>query len=361
MSLDWSEQPASPSLGQTLRFQREQLGWSLEAASARIKYSARQIQALEEDRYADLPRGVTLRGMVRNYARAVGLPHEPLLILLEAEISTQPEPVLTEHGRPLGAMPHDSLKAREANLALAAAPTSSRWPWWLLLVCVVIVAVAFAVRPDWRALLPFWADQLVAEELSSVESSLVQSEVPQSFAVPAEPVTPQPGAGPVAEAAGVAAPAAVADNEAAPVPMEEAQPTEESGSEQPQVSAGAPLEAAQRAAESGPLVTQTPSAVTASPEATADTVTPTAEATPVDGLPSRLLLRASADSWVELRDMAGRVLFSRVLRAGEEFQSDLISANLVIGNAAGMEVVWQGQTLDLSAVQRSNVARLSLE
>lgn len=361
MSLDWSEQPVSPTLGQTLRFQREQLGWTLEVASARIKYSARQIQALEEDRYADLPHGVTLRGMVRNYARAVGLPHEPLLILLEAEISTQTGPVLTEQGRALGAMPHDSLKARDTSLALPVASASGSRRWWVILVAVLLIAGGvFASRPEWRALLPFVAEEAAPQELQPLFGAPnAEPDAPQSFAVPAEPLPQEQAAGQELQA-----PQGQPDDSVSPALTGPATPgTGQADSATGAASAGgqgsAPNEISTGAAAGA---STEPINASAAPAVASDSPQdPRAPDVLSDSVASPLVLRATADSWVELRDASGRVLFSRVLRAGEEFRSELISANLVVGNAAGMVVVWQGQTLDLSAVQRNNVARLTLE
>ena len=47
-------------------------GWSVDEVSSRIKFSARQIEALENEQWADLPSGVSLRGLIRNYARLLG-------------------------------------------------------------------------------------------------------------------------------------------------------------------------------------------------------------------------------------------------------------------------------------------------
>ncbi|WP_028450722.1 helix-turn-helix domain-containing protein [Chitinibacter tainanensis] len=65
--------------GQQLRSAREGRGWSVEDVAGQLKLSARQIVALEEERFTDLPGNLFIRGFVRNYARLLGLDSEPLL------------------------------------------------------------------------------------------------------------------------------------------------------------------------------------------------------------------------------------------------------------------------------------------
>lgn len=77
---------------------------------------------------------------------------------------------------------------------------------------------------------------------------------------------------------------------------------------------------------------------------------------------SLLVLRASAESWVEVRDGAGQVLLSRALQAGETVNLDgTLPLRATIGNASAMRASFRGQPLDLSARARDNVARLELK
>jgi cytoskeleton protein RodZ len=58
---------------------------------------------------------------------------------------------------------------------------------------------------------------------------------------------------------------------------------------------------------------------------------------------SRIVLRASADAWVMVKDHAGTVLLNRVLKAGETWpvpaRSDLL---LTAGNAGGTDILLDG-------------------
>jgi len=82
-----------------------------------------------------------------------------------------------------------------------------------------------------------------------------------------------------------------------------------------------------------------------------------------EGVPAAaLVLRASATSWVEVRDAGGQVLLSRALQADESLTLDARPPlRLTVGNAAATTVSFRGRAVDLRAVTRDNVARLSLE
>jgi len=59
--------------GKELRTERESRGIGLEEISDSTKISSRYLAALEEDQFEQLPGGVFNKGIVRSYARVVGL------------------------------------------------------------------------------------------------------------------------------------------------------------------------------------------------------------------------------------------------------------------------------------------------
>ncbi len=60
---------------------------------------------------------------------------------------------------------------------------------------------------------------------------------------------------------------------------------------------------------------------------------------------SRILLRATADAWMQVKDRSGNVLLNRILKAGETWQVPR-QDNLLLttGNAGGTEIVIDGNT-----------------
>jgi cytoskeleton protein RodZ len=62
--------------GEQLRRERETRGIALEAITDSTKISSRHLNALEQEQFDRLPGGVFNRGIVRGYARVVGLDEE---------------------------------------------------------------------------------------------------------------------------------------------------------------------------------------------------------------------------------------------------------------------------------------------
>src|SRR2546430_17653621 len=70
-----------PTLGETLRSARASKRIKLTEAAQKTRIPLDRLQALEDDRYGDLPDDVYLRGAIRNYAIFLGLgPDEVLSI-----------------------------------------------------------------------------------------------------------------------------------------------------------------------------------------------------------------------------------------------------------------------------------------
>ena len=75
-----------------------------------------------------------------------------------------------------------------------------------------------------------------------------------------------------------------------------------------------------------------------------------------------LQLHATARSWVEVTDARGKSLISRLLEAGEDVGLDgVMPLKVRIGNAGATQVVFRGQSMELGAFTRDNVARLELK
>lgn len=83
--------PQRAAPGAILRAAREQRGLSISNVSDVIRFSPRQIEALERDDYASLPGMTVVRGFVRGYAKFLQLDAAPLLAGLEPAV--QPEGV----------------------------------------------------------------------------------------------------------------------------------------------------------------------------------------------------------------------------------------------------------------------------
>ncbi|WP_019938839.1 RodZ family helix-turn-helix domain-containing protein [Bordetella sp. FB-8] len=133
--------PQAMDVGRSLRDARTARGISLEDVSARLKYSVRQLQALEEERWEQLPTGVSLRGMIRNYAKLIGTDVDSIIAALAGHAA-----VADRHtGRELGA------SAAVGGENSPSAPSTMPWGWLLTILAVVIAVAAYAF---WRGWLP---------------------------------------------------------------------------------------------------------------------------------------------------------------------------------------------------------------
>ncbi len=79
--------------------------------------------------------------------------------------------------------------------------------------------------------------------------------------------------------------------------------------------------------------------------------------------PSRSLeLKLREDAWVEISALNGNKLVSRLMKAGTTERFDMSEpVVLVVGNANGVDASLRGQPLNLRAVARDNVSKLSLK
>ncbi|MBN9694702.1 MAG: DUF4115 domain-containing protein, partial [Zoogloea sp.] len=76
----------------------------------------------------------------------------------------------------------------------------------------------------------------------------------------------------------------------------------------------------------------------------------------------RLVFDFAQDSWVEVKDAAGKVVFSRLGKAGTREQVDVKPPfSAVIGNARGVKLERNGAPVDLGLSAKATVARLKIE
>jgi len=133
-------QAQAAMVGQALQALRVARGWSLDEVSSRIKFSARQIQALENEQWAKLPSGVSLRGLIRSYARLLDADAPAIVASLETQIAAAPASGAGHRaGRPMAVpiQPHDDERG--------GAP----WGWLLVILALLVALVAYAFWQGW--------------------------------------------------------------------------------------------------------------------------------------------------------------------------------------------------------------------
>ncbi len=90
---------------------------------------------------------------------------------------------------------------------------------------------------------------------------------------------------------------------------------------------------------------------------------PTVVETPkaADGM-ERLVFDFSQDAWVEVKDASGKIIFSRLGKAGSREQVEARAPfSLVVGNARYVKLERNGTPVNLNASTKVTVARLKLD
>lgn len=299
-----AERPAesrpAASAGALLREARQAQGLHIAVLAASIKVSQRKLEALEADRFDELPDATFTRALAQTVCRSLKIDPAPVLALLPQH---RVDDRLAHVSQGINARFRDA-PGRVESSDLSAFSSPAVWGPALLIVGAVIVY--------------FWP----------------QRWMPDLGADDAAPVA----AASAPEAGIVIAPIELPAVEPAPAP---------------EIAAAAP-ELAAPAASAPPVTEAAPPA----PAPVADAPVPAV----VDAAADALVVRANATSWVEVVDARSTVLVSRLLKAGESLALDGEPPLKVrVGNAAETELVFRGQPIDLASSTRDNVARLELK
>ena len=270
---------------------------SLAEVAQQLKLSIWQVEALEADAYDRLPGPVFVRGFVRNYARLLELDHHPLNELLVLPDTVHAASAAVPYSR---------------NIPFPVQRPAAVWPRYVLLLCLLIVGIA------------------IYEALFSGKRQEAR-------------VTPS--------AAQVNVPAAVVQ----PVTQQEA----DAGGQQKPPADMRPAGAVSGSSAAEPVVepSSSPAASQSDSQSPSASVPKSARAGLAD-----VHFRFETESWVEVRDAGSRLLFSQLNPAGTEHHLQARPPlNLIVGNATGVRLEYNGKPFDLKPHTRVDVARFTLE
>jgi cytoskeleton protein RodZ len=300
--------PLRASAGAMLRAARERQGLHIAALAAAIKVTPRKLDALEHDRYDELPDIAFTRALAQTICRTLKIDAAPVLALLP-----HADPAALDH---VGGSLNTPFRERPSRDDPGGLATAAIRPMVWAGAALMVAALVLYLLPNglWPA---------------------APANPPLATTVPVAPL-PAPGASEpaAAEAINGAEPAAT-------IVTTPVVPFAAAASAAP-----APAAVASVPAAAAPVVAQSPTAAPASAPASA----------------SLLQLRADQASWIEARDARGQVLVSRVVQPGESVGVDgAMPIKLTIGNARATQVSLRGQPVDLGAATRDNVARLEVQ
>lgn len=357
-SRDAGSLAAISSLADLVRL-RDSKGFSASLVSSRLRLAPRQIAALEAGDWASLPGRTFIRSSLLSYGRLLEADVAPLLAAIESELPGAD--VLKPDSGLKRPMP------REGALGFGGSGSGSRWVWMLLLV-VGVIALAFFYGGGATLL------NRKLEAPVPTASSGDRSQQPVEAGAATGPAAAGPARSDVAPAATVPPPVAAAPAPAAIVPLQPAVPpsgpsaasgpSAQASSPQPGPSQpSSPLNTQNPAATSGQAAAQTPVAPAAPPGPTSVVVPRATGSGAGPGVPlNPLVMRFSADSWIEVRDGAGALLITGTQPPGtvRELTGEL-PFSLTIGNAGTVTVTWRGAPIDLVPHMRQGVARFRIE
>ena len=122
------------SFGRALAAAREARGLSQADVAAELRMHVRQVKAIEAEDLAALPAGPFVRGYVRNFARVVDLPAEPLLALLNTKLQPTDPLHATGSGAVVSPLQRTPGEPRSGRIvvggALVALALLAAFGWW---------------------------------------------------------------------------------------------------------------------------------------------------------------------------------------------------------------------------------------
>ena len=310
--------PDANAAGDALRAAREAAGWSVDAVAQQLKLAPRQVVALENGDYAELPGRTFVRGFARNYARLLQLDADAVVAALP-DASAAPaleRPTLGSRARPIGAFEERPRR----GIARVAIP--------VLLLALIGLGAWYEL--DRNGGLP-WPFPGGASDKPTSADPVMPPALPGGTTPLPNPLT---GADPRTSAA-----------DAPSLPPRDATPATQAA------------DAGSAAAPSVPIGGTSMPAVAATP-----VPAPSASSAPgAAGEQVTLVISYRAPSWTEVRDAAGQRLLVGTMSTGStQTITGTPPFEVTLGNVAQTTVTWRGATVDTSAYHRQNVARLQL-
>lgn len=338
--------------GQRLRRLREQKGLDLAQVANLLHLSAGKLQALEADQYDQLSGSVFIQGYLRNYARLLDIPAEPLL---EAFRAQNPQGERKVELR----VPQVKHEVRSSHLVVRLIT------WIIVLGLLALVVTWWRGYIDWPLAVQQDTETLPQQAETSEDSATVGVGEPLRLAGSSLPTLVEQGE------QQIALPNLVDGAGDDPTQLEAQADRSEAVAEQNAEPGANPVHADDLATKP----TEAPESLTAEapaqPAADADVeARPAAAAaheqeaanSPAPSIQGEgIEVVLTGDSWTEIRGAGGGFKILGVLRKGEQRRLEGEGPfRIVLGNASVVEIRIDGRLIDFSRFTRGNVARFEL-
>jgi len=310
-----TQSPATDSAGALLRKAREAAGVDVGALAQVLKVPVKKLEALEQDRYEQLPDAVFARALASSVCRALKIDPAPVLARL-----------------PQSAVPRLSHDDAGINTPFHPPGDMAKVPFWDRLSRPMVLA-ALTVLMGALVILLFPSHEQRAE---------IGTMVQRAVTGPAAPAPPMTG-----DSSGVALPLA-----AGPATMG-------TPSAQPPAAAASTAVVLQAAPASPAAVVETTQGAAGGEAAESSVETAGRKRLAPAGV---LAFKTREPSWIEVVDAQGTVQLSRVVEPGESVGvTGVLPLAVVIGRADATDVQVRGKPLDLGPVTRQGVARFEVK
>jgi len=295
-------------VGGELRAVRERLGSRLSDVAAELRIRLPYLEAIERGELSALPGAAYQTGFVRTYSQALGLDGDEILRRFRAE---------------------GTAFVPKAELSfLAPVPDRAVPTGAIVLLGVVLVLVGYGL---WYRHTE--QEARLAAEIPSVPTELAPLSVP-----------PKPPAPVVQAAPKVVAPVAPAAVASAPAQAAAAQAAAASAATKPAVQAAAATPITPPPPPAPAQAVAAPAGATVAGAAPAGAAPAAAEPAVNQIQPSSVAIEATGDSWVQVTDPKGNILFSKTLHAGDSWPvPDLPGLVMTAGNAGNTVIADNGK------------------
>ncbi len=335
------EIPAPPSgPGRLLHQARKDLRLAPEDVAQILHLSRKQIVALEQDDYKNLPGPTYVRGYLRSYAQLLGLSPEKVLESYN-NLTVPSKPISLPQSAPPPQITSSDYLIKAATVGVAAIVLGLVYLWWR-------------------------SEEKPPEQTSSPPAAVI------SQAPTAEPdnSTGSPAHPSVSSGSNSITPT---ENPPPPAAVEPAPRTPSSAPRTPPIAAPATPPTPMKPGSTNGQVTVSGMILNVSPDESPKPATAPAQgdralarsrqsAAVPPGVPrSRLVLHATQESWADVRDARDNKLLYENVPAGRSITIEGVAPfSVFLGNADGVKVEFNGQNYDVSRHKRGQVARFTL-